>query len=193
MYAGCGRLPWILFSTSAEGSPLSSGTKLSLSGNLASILLSHSRRLAMKLSCPKLVKPVTSDGLVRLTGGLLNTFDPAQPLEDDMQVQCLPVHQADKPQWTYREVPKVSSFRSFERVPSWCRRPQPFTYHVCAEDLAKTVLVPNLPEGDLQILETGRAPFLLSRLPGINIVLCVLLDGVHRSSFYVVSVRIGVT
>ena len=34
---------------------------------------------------------------------LMNTFDSAQPLEDDMQVQCLPVY---KPQWTYRTVPR---------------------------------------------------------------------------------------
>ena len=85
---------------------------------------------------------------------LMTTFNPAQPLEDDVQVQCLPVYQADKPQWTYRKVPKVSSFRSFDRIPSWSRMPLPFTYHICAEDL-----VPNLPEGDLQVLnEEGTVP-----------------------------------
>ena len=42
---------------------------------------------------------------------------PAAALDDDMQAQCLPVFQVDKPQWTYRKVPKVSSFRSFARIP----------------------------------------------------------------------------
>ena len=33
-------------------------------------------------------------------------------LDDNMQVQCLPVFQADQPKWTYRRVPKVSSFQN---------------------------------------------------------------------------------
>ena len=74
---------------------------------------------------------------------LLHTIDPAKALDDDMPVQCLPVYQADNPQWTYRRVPKVSSSRSFSRIPSWCRKPQSFTYHVCAEDLTKTAIVPS--------------------------------------------------
>ena len=41
---------------------------------------------------------------------LLRTIDPATALDND------PVSQ---PQWTYRRVPKVSSLRSFARIPSW--------------------------------------------------------------------------
>ena len=75
---------------------------------------------------------------------LLHTVNPATALDDDMQAQWLPVYQADQPQWTYRRVVKVSSFRSLARIPSWCRKPQSFTYHTCAEDLTKTILVPSL-------------------------------------------------
>ena len=84
---------------------------------------------------------------------LLHTLDPATALDDDMQAQCLPVYQADQPKWTYRRVPKVSSFRSFKRIPAWCRKPQSFTHHTCAEDLTKTILVPSLLEVDRKALE----------------------------------------
>ena len=118
---------------------------------------------------------------------LMNVLDPALPLEDDMQVQCL-----DKPQWTCRKVPKVSSFRSFERIPSWRRMPQPFTYHVCAEDLTKTVIVPNLPDGDLQRLEKEGTLPPESSARNRYCVMCPVRR-VHRGSFHVVCVRIGVT
>ena len=48
---------------------------------------------------------------------------------------------------------KVSSFRSFARIPSWCRKPQSFAYHVCAEDITNTVFIPYLSEEDRQALE----------------------------------------
>ena len=84
-----------------------------------------------------------------------NRIDPALPLEDDMQVQCLPVYKVDGPEWTYRKVPKVSSFRSFDRPPSRCRTPQPFTYHVCAEAITKCTLVHYLPDEDSRRLKDG--------------------------------------
>ena len=57
--------------------------------------------------------------------------------------------------------------------PFLVQRPQPFTYHVCAEDLTKTVIVPNLPAA---IFKYGRrrAEFLLSLVQRVNIVLCAL-------------------
>ena len=61
---------------------------------------------------------------------LLPNIDPATALDDNVQAQCLPVFQADQPKWTYRRVPKVSSFRTFARLPSWCRKPQAFAHHL---------------------------------------------------------------
>ena len=72
----------------------------------------------------------------------------ATTLEDNMQAQCLPVFRSDHPKWTYRKVSKVTEFRSFGRLPPWCRRPQKMTYHLCAEDMTKTAIVPNLSEED---------------------------------------------
>ena len=90
---------------------------------------------------------------------LLPTIDPITALDDDMQVQCLPVYQADQPKWTYWRVPKVSSYRSFARLPSWCRKPQAFTYHMCAENITKTTLVPALSKEDRKALsEEGVVP-----------------------------------
>ena len=93
----------------------------------------------------------------------------------DHIVQCLPVCKADTPQWTHRKVPKVSSFRSFDRIPFWCRKPQPFTYHVCAEDLTLSTLTPSLPDGDLQVLREGTIP--QSPLPRVDIVTCPVRRG----------------
>ena len=84
---------------------------------------------------------------------LVATFGPAKSLDDGMQVQCLPVYKAETPQWTYRKVPRASSFRTFANVPFWCRKPQPFTYYLRAEDLTKSTFVPSLPEDDLQVLK----------------------------------------
>ena len=52
-----------------------------------------------------------------------------QPVEDDMQAQCLPVSKSDYPKWMHQKIPKVSSLRNFSKVPTWCRKPQTFTYH----------------------------------------------------------------
>ena len=79
------------------------------------------------------------------------SIDIATTLEDNM-VQCLPVFGSDHPRWTYRKVPKVTKFRNFGRIPPWCRRPQKMTYHLCAEDMTKTAIVPNLPEEDRDAL-----------------------------------------
>ena len=79
---------------------------------------------------------------------MLHSNDIALSLEDNMQVQCLPVFGSDRPQWTYIKLPKVTEFRNFGRIPPWCRRPQKMTYHLCAEDMTKTAIVPNLPEED---------------------------------------------
>ena len=76
----------------------------------------------------------------------LHSKEIALSLEDNMQVQCLPVFGTDRPKWTYRKVPKVTEFRSFRRIPSWCRKPHEMTYHLCAEDTTKNAIVPNLPD-----------------------------------------------
>ena len=90
---------------------------------------------------------------------MLHSNDLALSLEDNMQVQCLPVFGSDRPKWTYRKLPKVTDFRNFGRVPLWCRRPQKMTYHLCAEDLTKTAIVPNLPEEERDdLLHRGILP-----------------------------------
>ena len=66
---------------------------------------------------------------------MLHSSNIAILLEDNMQVQCLPVFGSDRPKWTYRKLPKVTEFRNFGRLPPWCRRPQKMTYHLCAEDI----------------------------------------------------------
>ena len=73
-------------------------------------------------------------------------------LEDNMQVQCLPVFGSDRPKWTYRKVPKVIAFWNFGRLPPWCRRSQKMTYHLCAEEMSKTAIVPSLSEEDQDAL-----------------------------------------
>ena len=83
---------------------------------------------------------------------MLCNIDPIKVFDDNMQVQCLPVYGSDQPKWTYRMVPKVASFRSFARLLSWCRKPQKMTYHLCAEDLTRSTIVPALPEEDRRAL-----------------------------------------
>ena len=70
------------------------------------------------------------------------------PLDDDMQIQCLPVYRTDRPKWAYRKVPKVTKFRNFDKLPAWCRKPQGMTYQFCAEDMTKNAIVPNLVAED---------------------------------------------
>ena len=43
-------------------------------------------------------------------------FDPAKSQDDGMQVQCLPVYKAETPQWTYRKVREVTSFRDYGSI-----------------------------------------------------------------------------
>ena len=80
--------------------------------------------------------------------------DIAENLNDDMQVQCLPVSKSSSPKWTYRTVPKVTKFRNFGRIPTWSRRPQKMTYHLCAEDITKNCIVPSLPDEEKDDLLT---------------------------------------
>ena len=113
---------------------------------------------------------------------LLPNIDPVTALDDNMQVQCLPVYQADQPKWRYRRVPKVSSFRTFARLPSWCRKPQAFTYHMCAENITKTTLVPALSEEDRKaLLEDGVAPPESSAKDRFC-VMCPAREGLHDYS-----------
>ena len=70
----------------------------------------------------------------------------ALSLDDGLQVQSLPVFGSDRPRWTYRKVPKVTKFRNFGRLPPWSRKPQGMTYHFCAEDMTKNVIVQYLPD-----------------------------------------------
>ena len=50
---------------------------------------------------------------------ILPSIDIATSLEDNMQVQCLPVFGSDHPKWKCRKVPKVTEFRNFGRLPPW--------------------------------------------------------------------------
>ena len=83
---------------------------------------------------------------------MLCTIDSVAVFDDNLQVQCLPVFGSDHPKWTYRKVPKVTAFRSFTRLQSWCRKPQKMTYHLCAEDLTRSTIVPKLPEEEQRVL-----------------------------------------
>ena len=83
---------------------------------------------------------------------ILHSNSVAVSLEDHMQVQCLLVFGSDRPRWTYRKLPKVTEFRSFDRLPLWCRRPQKMTYHLCAEDTTKNAIVPSLPDEEREEL-----------------------------------------
>ena len=83
---------------------------------------------------------------------MLLNIDPVVVFDDNMQVQFLPVFGSDQPKWTYRKVPKVAAFRNFARLPSWCRKPKEMTYHLCAEDLTRSTIVPNLPKEEQRAL-----------------------------------------
>ena len=83
--------------------------------------------------------------------------DIARDLTDDLQVQCLPVAKSSTPKWTYRTLPKVTNFRTFGRIPACGMKPQKMTYHVCAENITKHFIVPNLPEDDREALLTRGA------------------------------------
>ena len=97
--------------------------------------------------------------------------DIARDLTDDLQVQCLPVAKSSTPKWTYRTLPKVTNFRTFGRIPACGMKPQKMTYHVCAENITKHFIVPNLPEDDREALLT-RVRYQHRPLPGICTVSC---------------------
>ena len=45
------------------------------------------------------------------------------PVENDMQAQCLPGPRPETPQGLCCKVPKISSFRSYNGIPTWYRKP----------------------------------------------------------------------
>ena len=79
-------------------------------------------------------------------------LEPAKSLDDDMQVQCLPVHKSQVPKWVYWKVPKVTSLRDLSRMPVWCRKPQPLVCQLCAEGLTKGAPVPTRSDAERQLL-----------------------------------------
>ena len=89
---------------------------------------------------------------------MLHSKEIALSLDDNMQVQCLPVFGTDRPKWSYRKVPRVTHFRNFGRIPLWCRKPQEMTYHLCDEDMTKNAIVPNLPDQRDDLLIRGILP-----------------------------------
>ena len=101
-------------------------------------------------------------------------------LTDDLQVQCLPVARSNEPEWTYRTLPKVKDFRTFGRIPAWGRKPQKMTYHVCAENITKHYLVPNLPEEDREALLTRGALPPMSSAWDRHCVMCPVRRGSPR-------------
>ena len=90
---------------------------------------------------------------------LLPSSQVAVSLEDDRQLQCLPVFGSDRPKWMYRKLPKVTKIRHFGSIPPWGRRPQKMTYHLCAEDITKNAIVHSLPEDErADLLQRGILP-----------------------------------
>ena len=65
---------------------------------------------------------------------MMHTNEIQLSLDDSLQVQCLPVYRTDRLKWAYRKVPKVTRFRNFDRLPSWCRKPQGMTYQFRGHD-----------------------------------------------------------
>ena len=106
--------------------------------------------------------------------------DIARNLTDDLQVQCLPVARSSTPKWTYRTLPKVTNFRTFRRLPSWGREPQKMTYHVCAEDITKNCIVPNLPDDEKEDLLTRGALPSSSSARDMHCVMCPVRRGSPR-------------
>ena len=106
--------------------------------------------------------------------------DIAKDLTDDLQVQCLPLARSNTPKWTYRTWPKVTNFRTFGRIPAWGRKPQKMTYHVCAEDITKNCIVPNLPEDEREELRTRGALPASSSARDMHCVMCPVRRGSPR-------------
>ena len=106
--------------------------------------------------------------------------DIAKDLTEDLQVQCLPVARSSTPKWTYRTLPKVTNFRTFGRLPPWGRKPQKMTYHVCAEDITKNCIVPNLPDDEREDLLTRGALPPSSSARDMHCVMCPVRRGSPR-------------
>ena len=141
---------------------------------------SRSTLLDMK-QAPKWRLPAT----VLITGD-----DIAENLTEDLQVQCLPVPKSSSPRWTYRTLPKVTNFRTFGRIPAWGRKPQKMTYHLCAENITKNCIVPNLPEDEKDDLLTQ--PGILPPSSSARDMHCVMCP-VRRGSYHVAYATTGVT
>ena len=106
--------------------------------------------------------------------------DIARDLTDDLQVQCLPVAKSSTPKWTYRTLPKVTNFRTFGKIPACGMKPQKMTYHVCAENITKHFIVPNLPEDDREALLTRGALPASSSARDMHCVMCPVRRGSPR-------------
>ena len=106
--------------------------------------------------------------------------DVARNLTEDLQAQCLPVARSSTPKWTYRTLPKVTNFRTFGRLHAWGRKPQKMTYHVCAENITKNCIVPNLPEDEREDLLTRGALPPASSARDMHCVMCPVRRGSPR-------------
>ena len=87
----------------------------------------------------------------------LDVRDPSRSVVLDLQENSdskvkIALFEAETPQWTYRKVPKVTSFRDYGSIPIWCRKPQPLVYQMCAEDITKSSLVFQLSDAERQAL-----------------------------------------
>ena len=79
-----------------------------------------------------------------------------------------------------RTLPKVTNFRTFGRLPPWGRKPQKMTYHLCAEDITKNCLVPNLPDDEKEdLLNRGALPP-SSSARDVHCVMCPVRRGSPR-------------
>ena len=106
--------------------------------------------------------------------------DIAKDLTDDLQVQCLPVAKSSTPKWAYWTLPKVKDFRTFRRMPACGMKPQKMTYHVCAENITKHFIVPNLPEDEREALLTRGALPASSSARDMHCVMCPVRRGSPR-------------
>ena len=104
----------------------------------------------------------------------------ALELTDDQQVQCLPVAKSTIPKWTYRKLPKVTAFRVYGRLPAWGRKPQKMVYQLCAENITKHDIVPNLPEDEKEALQTRGALPSSSSARDRHCVMCPVRRGSPR-------------
>ena len=105
------------------------------------------------------IRPQTSSEVAVASHSVDHRDDIAENLTEDLQVQCLPVSKSSSPKWTYRTLPKVTNFRTFRRIPAWGRKPQKMTYHLCAENITKNCIVPNLPDDEKDdLLNRGIIP-----------------------------------